>query len=413
MVHRSKKMDDDELTLLIDGGESARVEFKEALTGGALEGIREAICAFANDISGSGEPGIVVVGLKDSGEHSGLLITKRLIDQLSHMRSDGNILPPPTLFVERRRYRDAEVAVVTVRPSDSPPVRYKGRIYVHGGPRRGIATAYEERILNERRRAQDRFVDVAPIPGTGPGDLNRRQFEDEYLPNAVSARTLQENKRNFKERLASTKMIASADDERATLLGLLVIGKRPRDFAPGAYVQFLRVAGGDITDEIVDNAVFDGVVSDIIRRMDEKMQSHNRIAIDFTKGDRERRDAAYPLPALQQLTRNALMHRAYEATNAPVRVTWFDDRIEILSPGGPFGNVTEQNFGRPGVTDYRNPNLAEAMRVLDYVQRFGAGVPTARRLLEEAGHPELEFAIDPTHVLAVVRGLSVAGEPSA
>ena len=413
MVHRSRKMDDDELTLLIDGGESARVEFKGALTGGAPEGIREAICAFANDISGSGEPGIVVVGLKDSGEHSGLSITKRLIERLLHMRSDGNILPPPTLFVERRRYRDAEVAVVTVFPSDSPPVRYKGRIHVRGGPRREIATAHEERILNERRRAQDRFVDVAPIPGTGPGDLNRRQFEDEYLPNAVSARTLQENKRNFKERLASTKMIASADDDRATLLGLLVIGKRPRDFAPGAYVQFLRVAGGDITDEIVDNAVFDGVVSDIIRRMDEKMQSHNRIAVDFTKGDRERRDEAYPLPALQQLTRNALMHRAYEATNAPVRVTWFDDRIEILSPGGPFGNVTERNFGRPGVTDYRNPNLAEAMRVLDYVQRFGAGVPTARRLLEEAGHPELEFAIDPTHVLAIVKGLPVAGESSA
>ena len=413
MAYRSLNVNDDQLALLMEGGESARVEFKKSLDGSAPERIREAVCAFANDLPDSGEPGIVVVGLTDRGEPSGLAITDKLLRQLTDMRNDGNILPPPALLVEKRRYRNAEIAVAVVLPSDSPPVRYKGRIHVRGGPRRGIASAHEERILNERRRAQDRFVDIAPIPGTGPGDLNRRQFEDEYLPNAVSARTLQENKRSFKERLASTKMISSADDDRATLLGLLVIGKRPRDFAPGAYVQFLRVAGGDLADEIVDNAVFDGVVSDIIRRMDEKMQSHNRIAVDFTKGDRERRAEAYPLPALQQLTRNALMHRAYEATNAPVRVTWFDDRIEILSPGGPFGNVTERNFGRPGVTDYRNPNLAEAMRVLDYVQRFGAGVPTARRLLEEAGHPELEFAIDPTHVLAVVRGLPVAGASSA
>jgi ATP-dependent DNA helicase RecG len=30
----------------------------------------------------------------------------------------------------------------------------------------------------------------------------------------------------------------------------------------------------------------------------------------------------------------AVMHRAYEATHAPVRVYWYDDRIEISNPGG-------------------------------------------------------------------------------
>ena len=48
------------------------------------------------------------------------------------------------------------------------------------------------------------------------------------------------------------------------------------------------------------------------------------------------------------------------------------DRIEVLSPGGAFGVVTVENFGQPGLTDYRNPNLAEAMKYLGYVQRFGA-----------------------------------------
>ena len=47
------------------------------------------------------------------------------------------------------------------------------------------------------------------------------------------------------------------------------------------------------------------------------------------------------------------------------------------------------DVGRPGVADYRNPNLAEAMRKsgLGYVQRFGAGIGTAQRLLREADHP--------------------------
>ena len=97
------------------------------------------------------------------------------------------------------------------------------------------------------------------------------------------------------------------------------------------------------------------------------------------------------------------MHRTYEATNAPIRVSWFNDRIEVLSPGGAFGTVNAENFGRPGFTDYRNPNLAEAMKTLGYVQRFGVGIPIARRLLKGAGHPEPEFELNHNYVLATIK----------
>ena len=97
------------------------------------------------------------------------------------------------------------------------------------------------------------------------------------------------------------------------------------------------------------------------------------------------------------------MHRSYEGTNAPVRLTWFSDRIEIINPGGPFGIVTVANFGQPGVTDYRNPHLAEAMKVLGYVQRFGVGIATARRLLADNGNPPPQFDPQGTHVLVTIR----------
>ena len=57
------------------------------------------------------------------------------------------------------------------------------------------------------------------------------------------------------------------------------------------------------------------------------------------------------------------------------------------SPGGPFGQVNRQNFGRPGITDYRNPHLAEAMKNLGYVQRFGIGIQLARSELQKNGNP--------------------------
>jgi ATP-dependent DNA helicase RecG len=65
--------------------------------------------------------------------------------------------------------------------------------------------------------------------------------------------------------------------------------------------------------------------------------------------------------------------------------------------------VTRENFGRAGITDYRNPNLAEAMKVLGYVQRFGVGIATARRLSAENGNPPPEFELQNTHVLVPIR----------
>ena len=187
------------------------------------------------------------------------------------------------------------------------------------------------------------------------------------------------------------------------MLGILVLGNRPRDFLPGAYIQFLRVAGNALGDPIIDELLIDGPLQDILRRIDDKLVSHNRTAVDFTSGPTERRTQTYPLAALQQFVRNAVLHRTYEATNAPVRVYWYDDRIEILSPGGPFGAVSAENFGEPGLTDYRNPNLAEALRVMGFVQHYGAGIPTAERELKKNRNPPPEFHVDATNVRITVR----------
>jgi ATP-dependent DNA helicase RecG len=88
---------------------------------------------------------------------------------------------------------------------------------------------------------------------------------------------------------------------------------------------------------------------------------------------------------------------------APVRITWLSDRVEIQNPGGPFGQVTAENFGEPGVTDYRNPTIAEAMRQLGYVQRFGVGIATARKVLAENGNAEPRFQVEPTYVSVTIR----------
>lgn len=394
---------DDELERMLADLESDLSERKESLRGDAPTKSREAICAFANDVACRGKPGVLFIGANDDGSPSGLPITDKLILALGAMKSDGNIVPPPTLDVEKRRLRGHDMAVVTVQPSDSPPVRYKGRIRIRVGSRRDIATAQDERVLNEKRRHRDRPFDVQPVREAAIDDLDLTRFESEYLPAAVARDILDANDRTPEQRLAATKMVVGADEPTPTVLGLLVLGKRTRSLLPGAYVQFLRYEGTDQTGPVGDELLIDGTVGDILRRLDEKLAAHNRVRVDFTSQSQEERTSLYPKPALEQITRNAILHRTYEGTNAPVRVTWYDDRLEITSPGGPFGEVTRENFGTPGASDYRNPSLAEALKVLGYAQKFGGGIAVAQSAMAKNGNPPIEFQVDPGLVMAVLK----------
>ncbi|HAN93424.1 MAG TPA: transcriptional regulator [Nitrospira sp.] len=395
---------DAELEALLNDLESDRAERKESFKGDAPERVRQAICAFANDLPNHCQPGVVFIGAKDKdGAPSNISISDELLRQLADIRTDGKIGPMPSMTVEKRALKGAGMAVIIVLPADSPPVRYQGRIWIRTGPRRDLANAQDERILSEKRRYRDLPFDLQPVSFATLSDLNRSAFESEYLSGAVAADILAANGRSYEERLAACRMIEAADKPIPTLLGCIVLSPRARDLVHCDYIQFLRIDGTNLADPIKDEEVLDGPLAQILRRLDDKLEAHIQTRVEIATGSLERRSPDYPLVALQQLARNAVMHRTYESTNAPVRISWFNDRIEITSPGGPYGIVDRQNFGKPGYTDYRNPNLAEAMRVLGFVQRFGIGIQTAQKALLDNGNPPPEFDPQDNLVLVTLR----------
>lgn len=394
---------DDELLLLLNDPESDLVERKQSFRGDSPGKSRQAVCAFANDLPGHNKPGVLFVGANDDGSPSGEEISDRLLLSLADMKTDGNILPLPVLSVEKRILKGVAMAMVTVMPSDMPPVRYAGRIWIRTGPRRSIANEQEERILNERRRHKNIPFDLYPVPSAKISDLSRVIFENEYLPAAFAEDVLEANGRSYEERLASCKMVVSPMDTTPTILGLLAVGKTPQDFIPGAYIQFLRIEGSELADPVIDEERMGGTLAAMLRRADEKVMSHNRTAINILSSPTHVQSNPYPRVAIQQLLYNAVLHRTYESTNAPVRMYWFNDRIEITSPGGPYGNVTEENFGQPGITDYRNPNLCDILRTFGFVQAFGRGIATARRELEKNNNPPLDFVVSQSAVAFIIR----------
>lgn len=398
-----KRLTDEELERLLNDTESDLAERKQSFRGDTPKKSRQAVCAFANDLPNHNRPGVLFIGACDNGNPANEPVTDELLRALADMKTDGNILPMPVISVEKRMLKGAEMAVVTVMPSDMPPVKYEGRIWIRTGPRRAIANEQEERILNEKRRYKNIPFDIYPVPSAKISDLARSVFEIEFLPAAFAADVLESNGRTYEERLATCKMVLSPDNTTPTVLGLLTIGKLPQDFLPGAFIQFLRIDGTGLADPVTDEENIGGTIVEMLRRASEKLKAHNRIAVDITSGPTHLLTTPYPMAALHQILYNAVFHRTYESTNAPVRVYWFNDRIEINSPGGPYGNATPENFGRPGITDYRNPNIGDILKTFGFIQAFGRGIAIARQEMEKNGNPPLAFEVSQSAVVCTLR----------
>ncbi len=406
-----KRYSDKELEQLLGEIESDLAERKESFKGETTKKARQAVCAFANDLPNHKMPGVLFIGVDDEGRHSGCKITDELLRNLADMKTDGNILPLPVMTVEKRVLNGGEVAVVTVMPSDMPPVKFEGRVWVRTGSRRSIAGEQEERILIERRRYRVLPYDLHPVAGASLKDISRVIFEEEYLPRVFSGDILSTDTRSYEERLASCRMVSSPEEPIPTVLGLLALAREPHKFLPGAYIQFLRIGGVNWGDSVLDEEKITGTLAEQLEKLSRKLTSHNRVKVDYTSGPTEIRSSCYPMAALEQLTRNAVMHRIYEGTNSPVLVYWFDDHIEIINGGGAFGRVTPETFGKPGYADYRNPDIAEYMKIMGLVQRFGVGIQTARRELSLNGNPSLEFDVSMTSVICRVRAAFLTESP--
>lgn len=247
--------------------------------------------------------------------------------------------------VQRRTLDGCDVAVVTVQPASDPPVRYDGRVWVRVGPTVRQAAPSGELRLAERRRGHDVSFDLRPRESAEIADLDMRYIEREYLPASIAADVLDENQRSLEDQMRSLRLLTG---DRPTNGALLAFGRDPQRWLPGAYVQFVRFEGGEITDPIRSQATLGGQLADVLNGISRLLE------------------------------------------------------VNIESPGGLFGRVTPEQLGR-GATDYRNQLIAETMHNLGFAQRFGYGIPLALRTLAENGNPTPEFNVDHNRVLVTVR----------
>jgi ATP-dependent DNA helicase RecG len=388
-----------QLRELMTNLESDRVERTESA--GDMEKFCKAACAFANDFAGHKQPGYLLVGVTNKGQPTGLKATDKLLLTLGEVRANGNVLPIPAvrIFVVTLANGAGDVAVLEVAPSDLPPVRYRGQVWIRVGPRQAVATESEERRLTEKRVSHARTFDARPCLGSKLADLATDLFLNTYRQQAVAEEVIAENHRELSVQLAALRFFDLAN-VCPTNAGILAFAKNPRFWLPGTYLQFLRLSGSLLRpDDVLIEKEVQGDLLTLLRELDILIDSQLAAHPVPQTALREKSVTDYPRFALREFLMNAVMHRDYEATG-PIRFYWFADRIEIQNPGALYGEARQSNF--PSQNAYRNPVLAEVMKTLGYVNRYGSGIYRAQEALLANGNAAATFSFEDTYFLATI-----------
>lgn len=381
---------------LIRSKESYRIERTISTTN--RDKFCEAICAFANDLPGTGKPGYLLIGVDDDGSLSGLKVTDELLTFFAGLRTDGHILPIPTMSVDYVSFKDGDVIVITVSPAADPPVRYHGRCYIRIGPRKDIATLAEEKTLSERRLSSMKSFDMSPCREATLDDFDVELFSRMYLPRAIAEDVLAADNRGIKEQLASLRLYDKQAD-CPTNGAVLLFGKNIKYFFPGAYIQHVMFDGLDNAADILNQNEFSGGLMSMLPKLEAFVETSviqkRPSAVSVLQ---EKILVNYPQWAIRELLMNAVMHRDY-SSNTPTKFYQYKDRLEIVNPGGLYGNARPENF--PDVNDYRNPVIAEALRVMGYVNKFNRGIARVQKELVDNGNGKAIFTVDKITVFAV------------
>jgi len=176
---------------------------------------------------------------------------------------------------------------------------------------------------------------------------------------------------------------------RPTLAGLLMFGVYPQAIEPQLVVVFLHYFGTTEYEaapngaRFLDNKKFEGSIPAIIEKAYPYILKAMRQST-LVNGLYHEDIPEYPREAFREAIINAVMHRDYSpyARASHIQVRLFADRLEIVSPGCLYGNVTVENLEEKQST--RNRQLMRFAEDLRLVENRGSGINTMLLAMQKA-----------------------------
>lgn len=371
--------------------ESVRVEWKENVAD--EPGVVKTLCAFANDIQQVGG-GRVICGLKeDKNEFGDPVAIPVGLDEKRFKQIKNKILnichrqvePPLTPTVEDYPVEDSpdrKLLVFSVTASQYAH-RYRTKkdgthYYVRVNDRTQPADGLISKLLEQKKEWPPYLEQTHP-------DASSDDIDWFALKEFLGRLKLPLSLANYLE--ADVKFRGDVQSLATFPLGgvprpvprnftLLLFGKEPHRFFRGAYAIFSVYRGKDKTASRSQRFEIFGPIPVLIRNIMSKLQLYMGIEIDKT-GDifnHKQNRLRFSAQAVQEGIVNAFVHRDYHS-HEPVRITVFDDRIEIASPGELYNGLRIEQLRKGSAQpSWRNPSLAWFMVGLDFAQNEGRGV---------------------------------------
>lgn len=369
-------------------GEDSFAEFKELRFGdhGVIspntDDFAGEVVAFTN-----AEGGVLFLGVADDGEVKGILEDHlRRVEEWVVNIATNNCAPPIRPIIRSVRLPDPSgelkpVLVVTIRKGLYVHQTTKGRWYVRVGSTKRDLTAQElPRLLQERGRM---FVfDESPVLTARMDELDRG-----LLKAALGKAHGIEG-----DQLLLNKRITLQDEEgmfRPTVAGLLCFSKKPEEYVKSAYIHAAVYRGTRRhSDDLVHQENISGSVQ---QQIEAAVAFVDRFMMKPSKKDVGREDfPQYRLGAVLEAIVNAVVHRDYSVSGSKIRLFMYEDRLEVLSPGGLPNTITLESMRYRQFT--RNQLLVSLLSKMEspredtvikghYIEERGEGVA---RILDES-----------------------------
>lgn len=353
----------------IEMGEDSTTQFKEKINNNTS--LAEEMVAFSNALGG-----LIIVGVKDNGEISGLSSDdiRRLNNMISNVASE-HVKPPINPLTKTLKIADKILLLIDIKQGINKPYSTNNGTYItkSGADKRRISQEELQRLFQE---SQKLYADEMIVYGSKVEDINgevlKNYFEKQY-GEEITFQDIAKNK--FLENFVLAK------GEKLTLAGLLLFGKTPQIRKPMFIIKAVSFIGNDITgtsyrdsEDIKGNIpqMFKDGISFLTRNL-HKIQNDK----DFnSEGDLE-----VPKIVLEELLVNAIVHRDY-FIEAPINLFIFDNRVEIISPGKLPNSLNVENI-KHGISVVRNPIINSfASKLLPY-RGIGSGIVRAIKHYEK------------------------------
>ena len=355
--------------------EGKTLEYKE--NSKAHPNILKTIVAFANTAGGK-----LIIGIRDK-DHSIIGITNPLLEEekLANLITNG-IEPKIVPNIEVISYRNKTLVVLEIFPGPSKPYFLKqlgvskGVYFRVGSTNR---EADQEMIAELTRSVNRQFFDESPMPDLNPEAIDFR----------VASGFFSSKRKLTQKDLETLELVVNYQGQKVPSVGGIILFSPQREkYFPDCWLQAGCFEGKD-KSKIIDSREIHDYPFDAIDKALEFVKKFSLMSYEIT-GAKRKENWSVPLDALREVVINAYAHMDYSQKGAPIRLSIFEDRIEIENPGLlPFGLTVPDIL--EGISKVRNKVIVRVMHELDYVERWGSGIQRILASCRASGLPDPEF----------------------